>query len=146
MSQIISTFYLSIYKFGLSVCLSVRLYPINVKTGGPTLPKFVGGQQLTQGKVYRWSHFQKFASNKVRFSLNLKNPWINENRKICKNVYITRKLGVKALCKFSNKIQIFQMQNPPGARSSPTPSTIHRFVEYQKQTDVVYQVLRFWFL
>ena len=34
-------FYLqSIYKFVLSVCLSVRLYPINVKTAEPVGPKF----------------------------------------------------------------------------------------------------------
>ena len=33
----------SIYKFGLSGCLSVRLYPINVKMVEPIGPKFVVG-------------------------------------------------------------------------------------------------------
>ena len=35
----------SIYKFGLSVCLSVCLYPINVKTAEPIGPKFFVGHK-----------------------------------------------------------------------------------------------------
>jgi len=42
----------SIYKFGLSVCLSVCLYPINVKTAEPIGPKFCVGPHVTPGKVY----------------------------------------------------------------------------------------------
>ena len=46
----------SIYKFGLSVCLfvclSVSLYPINVKTAEPIGPKFFVGDLGTPGKVY----------------------------------------------------------------------------------------------
>jgi len=42
----------SIYKFGLSVCLSVCLYPINVKTAEPIGPKFFVGHPGTPGKVY----------------------------------------------------------------------------------------------
>jgi len=38
----------SIYKFGLSVCL----YPINVKTAEPIGPKFFVGHLGTPGKVY----------------------------------------------------------------------------------------------
>jgi len=44
----------SIYKFGLSVCLSVCLYPINVKTAEPIGPKFFVGHLGTPGKVYEW--------------------------------------------------------------------------------------------
>ena len=48
--------YTSIYKFGLSVCLfgclSVCLYPINVKTAVPIRPKFYVGPHMTPGKVY----------------------------------------------------------------------------------------------
>ena len=42
----------SIYKFGLSVCLFVCLYPINVKTAEPIWPKFCMGPHMTAGKVY----------------------------------------------------------------------------------------------
>ena len=46
----------SIYKFGLSVCLSVCpsvcLYPINVETAEPIGPKFFVGSRVTPGKVY----------------------------------------------------------------------------------------------
>ena len=41
----------SIYKFGLSVCL----YPINVKTAEPIGPKFFVGHLGTPGKVYELS-------------------------------------------------------------------------------------------
>jgi len=40
----------------------VYLYPVTVKTAEPIGPKF--------------SKFQKFASNKIRFSLNFENPRI----------------------------------------------------------------------
>ena len=43
---------ISIYKFGLSVCLSVCLYPINVKTAEPIGPKFFVGHHVIPGKVY----------------------------------------------------------------------------------------------
>ena len=43
---------LSIYKFGLSVCLYVCLYPINVKTAEPIGPKFFVGHLGPSGKVY----------------------------------------------------------------------------------------------
>ena len=42
----------SIFKFGLSVCLFVCLYPINVKTAEPIGPKFDMGHHVTTGKVY----------------------------------------------------------------------------------------------
>ena len=46
----------SIYKFGLSVCLFVCLfvclYPINVKRAEPIGPKFFVGHDVTTGKVY----------------------------------------------------------------------------------------------
>jgi len=38
-------------------CLSVRLYPINVKTAEPIGPKFCVGPHVTPGKVYEWSKF-----------------------------------------------------------------------------------------
>ena len=41
-----------IYKFGLSVCLSVCLYSINVKTAEPIGPKNFVGSRVTPGKVY----------------------------------------------------------------------------------------------
>ena len=49
---------ISIYKFGLGVCvlvfvcMSVCLYPINVKTAEPIGPKLFEGPHLTPGKVY----------------------------------------------------------------------------------------------
>ena len=42
----------SIYKFGVSVCLFVCLYPINVKTAEPIRPKFFVGHHVTPWKVY----------------------------------------------------------------------------------------------
>ena len=64
----------SIYKFGLSVCLSgclpVCLYPKNVKTAELIGPKFVVGHLGTLGKVYESSKFQIFVSIKIRSSLN----------------------------------------------------------------------------
>ena len=52
----ITTLYISLYKFGLCVCLSVCLfvclYPINVKTAEPIGPKFFLGHHVTTGKVY----------------------------------------------------------------------------------------------
>ena len=47
----------SIYKFGLSVCLFVCLYLINVKTAEPIEPKFCVGHHVTLGKVYEWKYF-----------------------------------------------------------------------------------------
>ena len=68
-------FVLSIYKFGLSVCLSVCLYPINVKTAEPIGPKFCVGHLGTPGKVYESSKFQIFVSIKIRSSLNFLKFW-----------------------------------------------------------------------
>ena len=62
----------SIYKFGLSVCLFVCLYPITVKMAEPIGPKFFVGHHVIPGKVYGWSNFQKFASIKIRFLKILK--------------------------------------------------------------------------
>ena len=62
--------HLSIYKFGLSVCLFVCLYPINVKTAEPIGPNFFVGHLGTLGKVYENSKFQIFVSIKIRSSLN----------------------------------------------------------------------------
>ena len=62
---------ISIYKFGLSVCLSVCLfvclYPINVKTAEPIGPKFFVGHHVTPGKVYGWSNFQNMPPSKFDF-------------------------------------------------------------------------------
>ena len=46
-------------------------YPINVQTAEPIGPKFHVGHHMTPGKVYERAKFQKLASNKIRFSLNL---------------------------------------------------------------------------
>ena len=43
---------LSIYILCLSVCLSVCLYSINVKTAEPIGPKIFVGSRVTPGKVY----------------------------------------------------------------------------------------------
>jgi len=48
---------ISIHKFGLSVCLFVCLYPINVKTAEPIGPEFFVGHLGTPGKVYEWLNF-----------------------------------------------------------------------------------------
>ena len=62
---------LSIYKFGLSVCLSVCLfvclYPINVKTAEPIGPKFFVGHLGTPGKVYESAKFQIFENPRIFF-------------------------------------------------------------------------------
>ena len=55
-------------------CLFVSLYLINVKTAKPTGTKFCVGPHMTPRKVYRWSKFQKLASNKNRFLINFENP------------------------------------------------------------------------
>ena len=51
-------FHKPIYKFSLSVCLFVCLYPINVKTTEPIRPKFCVGPQGAPGKVYGQSDFK----------------------------------------------------------------------------------------
>ena len=60
--------------------LSVRLYPMNVKTAEPIGPEFCVGPHVTQGKVYDWSKFQKFASIKSKvyeiFSWNPRNYFL----------------------------------------------------------------------
>ena len=52
--------------------LLVCWYPINAKTENPIGPKYSVGPNVTPGKVDGLSKFPKFASNKIRFSLNLK--------------------------------------------------------------------------
>ena len=54
----------------LFVCLSVCLYPTNVKTAEPIGPKFFVGHLGTPGMVYEKSKFQIFVSIKIRSSLN----------------------------------------------------------------------------
>ena len=56
----------------LSGCLFVCLYPINFKTAESIGPKFCLGLYMSPKKVYGWSKFQNFASNKIRCSLNFK--------------------------------------------------------------------------
>ena len=62
-----------LYILSVSDCLSVCLSPINVKTAEPIWTKFRVGHHVTPGKVYGWSKFQKFASNKIWLSLNFEN-------------------------------------------------------------------------
>ena len=65
--------WVSVCLFGcLLWCLSVCLYPINVKTAEPIGPKFFVGHHVTPGKVYGWSNYQKFASIKIRFFLKIR--------------------------------------------------------------------------
>ena len=56
-------------------CLSVCLYPINVKTAEPIGPKTFVGPHGAPGKVYEWSKFQIFVSIKIRSSLNFWKFW-----------------------------------------------------------------------
>ena len=59
-----------LYNFAcLSVCL---IYPINVKTAQPIAPKLCVEPYVAPWKVYEWSKFQKFASNKFNFHIILK--------------------------------------------------------------------------
>ena len=53
--------------FCLFVCLSVRLYTINVKTAKLIGAKFFVGPLVTPWKEYGWSNFQKIASFKFYF-------------------------------------------------------------------------------
>ena len=55
-------------------CLSVGLYPINVKTAEPIGPKFYVRPRVTQKEVYGWLIFQKFSLTKFSFQ--------NKNHKI----------------------------------------------------------------
>ena len=64
-----------IHMYTLLFCLSVCLYPINVKTTSPIRPKYFVGPRVTPEKVYGWSNFQKFASYKIFFE-NFENPQI----------------------------------------------------------------------
>ena len=53
--------------------MPVCLFPLNVKTAELIGPKFCVGPHMTPpGKVYEWSKFQKFVTNKIWFILNLK--------------------------------------------------------------------------
>ena len=51
-------------------CLLGCLYPINVKTAESFRQKFCVGLHVAPRKVYELSKFHKFASIKIRFSLN----------------------------------------------------------------------------
>ena len=51
-AEVVNNIHTSIYKFGLPVCLSVCLYPINVKTAEPIGPKFFVAPCVIPGKVY----------------------------------------------------------------------------------------------
>ena len=72
----------SIYVLCLSVCPSVRLYTISVKTAKSIGLIFCVWPQMTPGKVYGCSKLQKFAPKVVNFCKILKmrekvllNPW-----------------------------------------------------------------------
>jgi len=56
-------------------CLSLCLYPINVKTAEPIGPKFFVGHLGTPWKVYEWSKFQIFVSIKIRSPLKFLKFW-----------------------------------------------------------------------
>jgi len=63
--------YIYIYLLWLSVCL----YPINVDQNSWTdqAQMFCDTGHKTLGKVYEWSKFQKFASNKILSPINFQN-------------------------------------------------------------------------
>ena len=66
----------SIYKFGLSGCLSVCLFVcLFVSNKRQIGPKFFVGHLETPGKVYDSSKFQIFVSIKIRSSLNFLKFW-----------------------------------------------------------------------
>ncbi len=54
-------FYIYTLLVCLSVCLFIRLYPMNIKTVEPIQPKFCAGPYMTPGKVYECSKSQKFV-------------------------------------------------------------------------------------
>ena len=58
--------------FCLSVCLFVRLYPINVKTAEPIGAKFRTGPHITPGKITGRSKLQKLLSKIFDFCKILK--------------------------------------------------------------------------
>ena len=88
--------YILVCLLGLSWCLFVCLYSINVKTAEPIGPKFCVWAHVNPGKVYEWSKFKKNcvkqfcktnlfwksanffmkSANKIRFSINFQNPQI----------------------------------------------------------------------
>ncbi len=53
---------LNLYQYINLACLSVCLYPINVKTAEPIRPNFFVGHHVTTGKVYECSKFPIFVS------------------------------------------------------------------------------------
>ena len=59
-----------IYIYIVFACLSVHLYPINVKTAEPIGPTFCVEPHITPGKVYECSEFQTVVFNKIYFFLN----------------------------------------------------------------------------
>ena len=49
---------LSVQLIYILVCLSIRLYPINLKTAEPIWSKFCVGPHMTPGKVYETSKLE----------------------------------------------------------------------------------------
>ena len=73
-----------ISQFVPTVCLSVRLNPINVKTTEPIRPKFCAGPYMILGKVYGTSKLEKiFLENICNFLFE--NTQIRKNPLIFKN-------------------------------------------------------------
>ena len=60
-----------IYLYIYFSCLSVCLYPINVKTAKPIGPKFSVGPHITPGKVYWPSKLNKKLLKKYKFFLKM---------------------------------------------------------------------------
>ena len=62
------------------LCLSVSLYPKNVKPAKPIGPNFFVGPHMTTGKVYGCQKLQKFVSKSfffvVKFWKGIKNTFL----------------------------------------------------------------------
>jgi len=78
---ILSPIFTSIYIFCLSVCVLVCLLVSNKRQNGWTdqAQLFYGTFRMTPGKVYGWSNFQKFATNKIQFLKILKSTIFIKN-------------------------------------------------------------------
>ena len=76
-STLISNLYINLAWVSVCLfwCLSVCLYPINVKTAEPIGPKFFVGHLGAPGKAYEWLKFQIFVFIKIRSSLNFLKFW-----------------------------------------------------------------------
>ena len=60
-------FFSVIFLYSLFVCLSVCLYPINVKTADPIGSKFCVGPYMTPGKFYAVSYVLGFPVDCAKF-------------------------------------------------------------------------------